>query len=114
MVTGVWEQFVNDVAAGRPKLTVEQVRALADGRIFSGEDAVKVGLVDEIGGWREAVAVAVELGGIDDDDPPMIFEDGAAGWIDVLLGNRLGFLEPAGRALESGATLKFLYRPGLF
>jgi protease-4 len=114
MVTSVWEQFVRDVAAGRPKLTEDQVRAMADGRIFNGEDALRLGLIDELGGWSEAVGKAAELGGIDDPDPPMIYEDGTEGWLNQLLGSRLGFLEPAGRALESGPTLKFLYRPGLF
>jgi protease-4 len=43
----------------------DQVRALADGRIFSGEQAKVAGLVDELGGFNDAVALAGERGGVE-------------------------------------------------
>ena len=115
MVATVWNQFVKDVAAGRPKLTEEQVRAMADGRIFTGEDALRLGLVDELGGYQEAIEAAKRLSGISPfDDPQIIYDDGRRPWIDELLGIKLGFLEPLGKAAETGPALKFIYRPGLF
>ncbi|HBA90195.1 MAG TPA: signal peptide peptidase SppA [Geobacter sp.] len=56
-------QFVRAVAEGR-KLPVEQVRQIADGRIFSGEQALSLKLVDRIGTLQDAVAEAGRLGGI--------------------------------------------------
>ena len=46
--------FVEMVAAGRPNLTEAEVAALADGRIYTGDQALANGLIDAIGGEREA------------------------------------------------------------
>jgi protease-4 len=115
MVDTVWKQFVKDVQAGRPKLTEDQVKSMADGRIFTGEEALRLGLVDELGGYKEAIEAAKRLSGLSpDDDPQIIYENGRRPWIDDLLGAKLGFLSPLERAAGSGPALKFLYRPGLF
>jgi protease-4 len=63
MLADVHEQFIEAVAAGR-KLTVEEVKPLADGRVFSGRQAKEAKLVDELGGIEAAVAEAGKLGGI--------------------------------------------------
>jgi len=54
MIMNVYEQFVRAVAAGR-KLSAEKVRELADGRIYTGEQAFKNGLADKLGGLEVAV-----------------------------------------------------------
>ena len=56
-------QFVMAIAEGR-SMDVEYVSSLADGRIFTGEEAVKQGLVDRLGNLEDAIAWAGELGGI--------------------------------------------------
>lgn len=56
-------QFVRAVAQGR-RLPVEQVRRIADGRIFSGEQALALKLVDRLGSLQDAVEEAGRLGGI--------------------------------------------------
>lgn len=56
-------QFVRAVAEGR-RLPVEKVRELADGRIFSGEQAVELKLADRLGTMQDAVEEAARLGGI--------------------------------------------------
>lgn len=57
-------QFVRAVAEGR-KLPIETVRNLADGRIFSGEQAQQVKLVDKIGNFQDAVDAAAKIAGIE-------------------------------------------------
>ena len=64
LVEQVHEQFVQAVADGREDLDLEAVKALADGRIYTGQQAVENGLVDEIGGFRQALDKAGELAGI--------------------------------------------------
>lgn len=59
----VHEQFISAVAEGR-KLPVESVRKIADGRIFSGRQAIKAGLVDELGDLDFAVKTAARLAGL--------------------------------------------------
>jgi len=56
-------QFIKAVAEGR-RLPEEQVRAIADGRIFSGEQALQQKLVDRLGTLQDAVAEAGRAGGI--------------------------------------------------
>lgn len=59
----VHDQFIQAVAAGRA-MEVEQVRDLADGRIFTGRQAKTAKLVDELGDLQDAVALAGHLAGI--------------------------------------------------
>ncbi|HEX2966511.1 MAG TPA: signal peptide peptidase SppA [Syntrophorhabdaceae bacterium] len=55
VIDNIYEQFVQDVAQGR-KMQVDQVKQLADGRIFTGLQAKQVGLVDNIGTFYDVVA----------------------------------------------------------
>jgi protease IV len=53
-----YELFVKRCADGR-KMKTEQIKAIAEGRVWTGEDAIKIGLVDKIGGLNDAIALAV-------------------------------------------------------
>ncbi|MCL4234002.1 MAG: signal peptide peptidase SppA [Deltaproteobacteria bacterium] len=64
MVDDVLGQFVEAIALGR-NLSADQVRAIADGRIFTGAQAQKLGLVDRLGNFNDAVMAAAEISGID-------------------------------------------------
>lgn len=61
----VYVTFVNRVAKGR-NMTFEQVDEIAQGRVWTGIDAKRLGLVDEIGGLDDAIAYAADLVDIDD------------------------------------------------
>ena len=63
LLADVQQQFVRDVAQGR-NMDEEQVRAVADGRIFSAAKARELGLVDSLGNFHDAVLTAKELAGI--------------------------------------------------
>lgn len=63
-VEHVYSVFVDRVAKGR-KLTPEAVDAIGQGRVWSGIDAKRIGLVDEIGGLDAAVKYAAKLGKAD-------------------------------------------------
>ena len=58
MVNEFYERFVDVVAAGRPGLSRAKARSLADGRIYTGEQARKLALVDELGDVEDAIALA--------------------------------------------------------
>lgn len=53
-----FERFLTVVRAGRPHLSPEQIRKLADGRIYSGEQAKALGLVDAVGYLDDAIELA--------------------------------------------------------
>jgi protease IV len=63
MIDSVHTQFITAVASGR-KMDADKVRTLADGRIYSGEQAHAIGLVDALGGLQDAIKLAAERGGI--------------------------------------------------
>uniref|UniRef100_UPI00404B0E85 signal peptide peptidase SppA n=1 Tax=Flavobacterium sp. TaxID=239 RepID=UPI00404B0E85 len=60
-VENIYTTFLQRVAAGR-KMTTEQVDAIAQGRVWTGTDALKIGLVDKIGGLEDAIKYAATLG----------------------------------------------------
>ncbi|ADY73080.1 signal peptide peptidase SppA, 36K type [Desulfurobacterium thermolithotrophum DSM 11699] len=60
LINDSYEQFVEAVAKGR-KLPIEKVKKFADGRVFTGRQAKKLGLVDELGGFEKAVEIARKL-----------------------------------------------------
>lgn len=59
-----YDDFVSRVAAGR-KMTREAVDSIAEGRVWSGVDAQRIGLVDRMGGLTDAIALAAEMAGLD-------------------------------------------------
>ena len=63
MVDDILSQFKHAVASGR-KLSMEQVSAIADGRIFSGNQAKTLHLVDELGTLKDAVQEAAKMANI--------------------------------------------------
>jgi len=63
LIDDMYVQFVEAVASGR-KLDLQEVRSLADGRVFTGRDAKQRKLVDEIGNFQDAVDMTAKLAGI--------------------------------------------------
>lgn len=65
-VDKVYETFTQDVAAGR-NLPIEKVLDIAGGRVWSGNDALGIGLIDAYGGLKTAIALAVDKAGLGED-----------------------------------------------
>jgi len=63
MVDWIYDQFIGKVADAR-KLDREKVQEIAQGRVWSGNEAVKLGLVDEIGGLDAAIRFAAQRAGL--------------------------------------------------
>jgi protease-4 len=60
LIDEFYGRFLHVVASGRPDLSAERIRELADGRVYSGEQACELGLVDQIGTIGDAVTAACE------------------------------------------------------
>jgi len=102
----VHEQFIQAVAEGR-KLPLEKVRSLADGRIFSGDQAKTMGLVDELGNLQDTITLAAKMVGIQGEPEVIYPEKKRFSLIDLLLGETiLRLLESRG---ETFPQLYFLY-----
>jgi protease-4 len=83
---GIYGRFVEVVAGGR-EMTTDEVLSVADGRIYSGEQALELGLVDRLGGLREAIEAARSRAGL----PPgarvrVDVHPRPAGWLASLTG----------------------------
>lgn len=66
LVEGAYDRFLGQVAEGRD-MPVEEVRQLAEGRVWLGDVALEAGLVDRLGTLDEAVAAAAQLAGVEED-----------------------------------------------
>jgi protease-4 len=107
LLDDVYGQFVRAVAEGR-RLDRDQVLRFADGRVYSGQQAQALHMVDELGGLEEAVDAAAKLGGLP-DRPRVIFPRRKFSIFD-LLKNYVGLPSP-GAALAGLAGLPALKTP---
>lgn len=112
VVMDTYEQFVEVVAEGRG-MEKEDVYPFADGAVFTGLQAYNHGLVDTIGGLKEAIDLAADLAGID-GDPDVVrpYERKRGMWGDLLgglLGSVLGEVRRAVDEEFSGPQLMYLY-----
>jgi protease-4 len=73
LLDSVHQQFIRDVARGR-RMPEEKVREIADGRIFTGEQAKGLGLVDELGGLNDAINAAAKMAGIT-GEPKLVYPE---------------------------------------
>jgi len=111
MVDDIYNQFVGVVAEGR-HMDESAVRKLADGRIYTGNQAKQLGLVDELGNMYDAIDGAAELAGI--AGKPEIKEYGKQSPWNMLFGanEQVGsllekvILNQAKNALSSGGTIE--------
>lgn len=108
-----YEDFVGVISEGRD-LPEDRVRELADGRVYSGQTARELGLVDELGGLDRAAELSAELSDTDAATVVRYTEDpGLAGLLGARLAPRepqaLEILEEAGLSLEP--KLQYMYRP---
>ena len=67
-VDAIYHDFVGKVAEGRQR-PVADIEAVARGRVWTGRDALEAGLVDELGGLRDAVRIARERANLPEDAP---------------------------------------------
>jgi protease-4 len=108
IVTQLHSQFVRDVTKGRNgKMKQEEVARIADGRIFTGEQALELKLIDELGSIDDAVRTAGKLAGIKGEPDRLWPRRREAGFFDLL--NR-GDADTLLERVVSRRVPQFLYR----
>ena len=95
-------QFKMAVGEGR-HLPADKVEALSEGQLFTGEEALSLGLIDEIGNLQVAIEAAARMAGIEKE--PRVFYPEREGWIDRIFGS------VSLRSVVSGLDA---FRPGFF
>jgi protease IV len=109
-----YDEFVSVIVEGR-KLPEERVREIADGRIYSGEQARELDLVDGFGGLDEAAEISRDLAGVDEATvvryvQPETFTDALLAGFAPEKPDALQIAEEAGLTLEPKPY--YLYLPG--
>lgn len=90
MVDDMYQQFVETVSEGRG-LEETRVREVADGRVFTGSQAMENGLVDYLGNYYDAIDIAADLAGIQ-GEPKVLNLSPAYPWWGMLSGLESGLL----------------------
>jgi protease IV len=99
----IYDLFLQRIAEGRGT-TVEAIAPNAEGRIFGGVEAKDRGLVDELGGLSDAIALALELGSLPKDAPVEVVDD-EQGLLDMLVEGDPGADSRAGTDQAVGASM---------
>lgn len=98
LIKDVHKQFVKAIANGR-NLSLDKVQEIADGRIFTGEEAKKLGLVDKLGNFRDAITLAAKLGGIK-GKPSTFYLKEKKSFLDMFFSDFLEFLSKNEKVLK--------------
>jgi protease-4 len=86
----IYEQFISDVADSRG-MEISEVRELATGWVYLGTEALDLGLIDEIGNYKDAIEAAAELGGIK-GEPVVIKQEYSYSLMDLIFDYYLNML----------------------
>ncbi|MDD3653259.1 MAG: signal peptide peptidase SppA [Desulfotomaculaceae bacterium] len=106
MIDDIYAQFLDAVAKGR-QMDLSEIRPLADGRVFTGRQALELGLIDRLGDFHDAVLLAGELAGISGE--PVLTEIGPKNiWQDML--GSVRSTAPLGAVLMAFLQQEMLYR----
>jgi protease-4 len=108
-VERIHRQFVNDASKGRG-IDFGKMMALADGRIFSGEEAKELGLIDRLGNLEDAVEWAGRLAGIKGKVSTVYPEEKGIPMLREFMDSSVNQLIE--RALRSQLSAGYLYQPG--
>lgn len=84
LLNSAWGRFVEVVDEGRPTLTTERVKELANGDIYTAAEALKVELINEVGYLDDAIDKAIAMAGLDKDAPVKIIRQGGGGLLGLL------------------------------
>lgn len=108
-VNKIYSEFVNVVAKGRD-LTPERVNQIARGRVWTGVDALEIGLVDELGGLNDAIQYAIKDANI--EKPIYVYypKSKKDGFMEILemIAEQQGDDQATGKETLSGEVLKLM------
>jgi protease-4 len=109
LIGNMYSQFVSAVASGR-KMQDEAVRKLADGRVYTGQEAKEDGLVDELGTMQDAIDYAARAAGIKGEPKILSPTKKRFSMLDLLLGDSRSALSLSPDLSESHIRFQYLWR----
>jgi protease-4 len=109
LINVLYAQFVSAVASSR-SMKEEEVRKLADGRVYTGQEAKANRLVDEIGTFQDAIAAAAKMAGISGEPKIVSPVKRRFSILDLLLGDARSALTLSADRSESHIRFEYLWR----
>ena len=109
LIDDMYGQFIQAVADGR-KLDAQEVKSLADGRVFSGRDARERKLIDATGDFQDAVDLTAKLAGISGRPTLIRNNRPRTTLMDLLTGDISRLIPINGQALKSQIRFQYLWK----
>src|SRR5262245_10242618 len=109
LIDDMYVQFLEAVASGR-NMDIPAVRALADGRVFTGRDAKEKKLIDEIGNFQDAVDLTAKLAGISGKPRLVRLNRSRVTLMDVLTTDLSRLVPFNGQSMKSQIKFQYLWK----
>ena len=109
LIDNMHTQFIHSVAVGR-KLPDSQVQALANGKVWTGEEAVPLKLVDQIGDFRAAIEDTAKSVGIKGEPTLVRPEKDRKSLLDLLFGDASEYLPNPAKLMQTNMGFYYLWK----
>ena len=109
LIDDMYVQFVEAVSSGR-KLELQEVRSMADGRVFTGRDAKQRKLIDDIGNFQDAVDMTAKLAGISGKPRLLRLTRQRVTLLDVLTTDLSRLVPFSGQSMKSQIKFQYLWK----
>jgi len=109
LIDDMYVQFLEAVSSGR-KLDLQEVRSMADGRVFTGRDAKERKLIDEIGNFQDAVDLTAKLSGISGKPRLLRLSRPRVTLLDVLTTDLSRLVPFNGHGMQSQIKFQYLWK----
>ncbi len=109
LIDNMHVQFIHSVAVGR-KMKDDQVRALANGKVWTGEEALPLKLVDQIGDFRAAIEDTAKSVGIKGEPTIVHPEKDRKSVLDLLFGDVSDYLPNPAKLMQTNVGFYYLWK----
>ena len=109
LIDNMHTQFIHSVAVGR-KMKDDQVRALANGKVWTGEEAVPLKLVDQIGDFRMAIEDTAKSVGIKGEPTLVHPEKERKSLLDLMFGDVSDYLPDPAKLMQTNVGFYYLWK----
>jgi protease-4 len=109
LIDNMHEQFIDSVAKGR-RMKVEEIKPLADGKVWTGGQAVPLKLIDQVGDFRAAVEDTAKSVGIRGEPTIVRPEKDRKSVLDLLFGDASEYLPDPAKLMQTNAQFYYLWK----
>jgi protease-4 len=109
LIDNMHDQFIDSVAKGR-RMKVEEIKPLADGKVWTGEQAVPLKLIDQVGDFRAAIEDTAKSVGIKGEPTIVRPEKDRKSVLDLLFGDASEYLPDPAKLMQTNAQFYYLWK----